>query len=108
MLAAVEQVAGGALADAHDAVFFAHAAQLEILKLLAGIGVSWRVLAPLLEKIRHPGPGALVAQRAEPVGMGRPRAGAGFAATDYPIEAGALYPQLLPVAIADTALCVRP
>src|SRR5579864_5260511 len=44
-------------------------------------------LAPLLEEKRDVGRCALVADGAEPIGMRRPRAGAGFAARDDPIQA---------------------
>src|SRR5574337_910023 len=46
-------------------------------------------LPPLLEVERHAGRGALVAQRAPPVGVYRPRVRSAFAAADDPVDAEA-------------------
>ena len=44
-------------------------------------------LSPLFEEERHPGGGALVADRPRPGGMHRPRARPAFAADDHPMDA---------------------
>src|SRR3546814_2295332 len=59
-------------------------------------------LAPLLEEERHAGRRALVADRARPVGMHRPRAGPALAADDDPVNARAgafVFPHNAPVFI---------
>ena len=84
MYAAVEQSAGGALADVlHPCTV------VELMEEVAGSLDDVRrrrKFSPLLEQEGHADGFTLVAKVAQPIGMHRPRVGAAFAADDHPIQ----------------------
>ena len=92
MRAAVEEAAGGFLAHLGKVV-----ARREPKGRFAGgcypatcddssARIDWQPLAPLFEQKRDAGGGALVAQRARPIRIHRPRAMPAFAADDHPVD----------------------
>jgi hypothetical protein len=99
VLAAVEEAAGGFLADA-DQYFIpvvAHARwrkRVAVPVAIARIVVARQVrvvgspLAPVLEEERHAGHLALIAQRSRPIGMHGTSVGTALTAIDDPTDTG--------------------